>query len=475
MSRAGPPRGALLAFGVLDAMFFSAPALVRLRRLVFAAGLLLSLLLLARSQVGGDQLNLLARGWLLAERGILIPYGNPLSNEGKEPGPLTSLLVGLPLLLWRDARAAAAVVWLAHLAAYLLLDRLVKRALGERERLLLAVFYWLNPWRLYFSGFLWNPNYLFLLGALHLSTAFALRRRARFWPSFLHVLALGVAFQLHASFVILVFASAFLLWRRYLRLHWGGALAGAGLAFAALVPWLVAAARDPGILPGHKGFPLRGLLLVFPLLRGILYWLRYGSLYLSSNLVQYDFSRLLAGSGAALLGSASAFFASAVAPLTLALPLAANWRLARRARPLLRRRFPPAGGDRAWLRGYVVWTFCGATAAFALAPTTVMMWQGLIVLHAAVLPVVFWLAALARSRRAQWARRIVLAWIGGALLLALISAFGSPHYRCGGRGLMGMNVVLRGDHPMLHDLGVAERCPPPTDPEGWWPDVLPDD
>jgi hypothetical protein len=456
-------------------MFFTPLALDRLRRLVFAAGLLLSLLLLARGQVGGDQLNLLARGWLLAERGILVPYGNPLSNEGKEPGPLTSLLVGLPLLLWRDARAAATVVWLAHLGAYLVLDRLVKRALGPRERLLLAVFYWLNPWRLYFSGFLWNPNYLFLLGAVHLGTAFGLRRRPRFWPSLLHMLALGVAFQLHASCVILVLASALLLWRRYFRLHWGGALAGAGLAVAALVPWVIAAASDPAILPGHKGFPLRGLLLVFPLLRGVLYWLRYGSLHLSGNLVQLDFSRLLGSEADAALQAIGGFFARAVAPLTVLLPLAANWRLARRARPLLARRFAAAGADRVWLRGYVVWTFLGAVVAFCLAPTTVMMWQGFIVLHAAVLPVVFWLGALARSRRAAWARRITLAWLAGVLFLGLLTAFGSPHYRCGGKEVMGMGVVLRGVHPMLHDLGVARRCPPPTDAQGWWPDVLPTD
>ena len=50
-----------------------------------------------RSQVGGDQLNLLARGWLLAARGQFIPYGNPLSTGGKAPGGITSLLVGLPL------------------------------------------------------------------------------------------------------------------------------------------------------------------------------------------------------------------------------------------------------------------------------------------------------------------------------------------------------------------------------------------
>ena len=37
---------------------------------------------------------------------------------------------------------------------------------------------------------------------------------------------------------------------------------------------------------------------------------------------------------------------------------------------------------------------------FALSPTTVMMWQGLILFHAAILPVMLWAGALGRSRLA---------------------------------------------------------------------------
>ena len=65
--------------------------------LLFALGLGISLAMVARSQVAGDQLNLLARGWLLAEEGRFIPYGNPMSTGGKAPGGVTTLLVGLPL------------------------------------------------------------------------------------------------------------------------------------------------------------------------------------------------------------------------------------------------------------------------------------------------------------------------------------------------------------------------------------------
>src|SRR4051794_16798652 len=81
---------------------------------VFAAGLLLSVLLLARSQSAGDQLNLLARGWLWAAKGQFLPYGNPMSTGGKAPGGITTFLVGLPLFVWRDHRAPTVVILLFH-------------------------------------------------------------------------------------------------------------------------------------------------------------------------------------------------------------------------------------------------------------------------------------------------------------------------------------------------------------------------
>ena len=54
---------------------------------IFGLGLLLSALLIARQQVGGDQLNLLARGWLLATEGPrggspASWWGSPSSSGG---------------------------------------------------------------------------------------------------------------------------------------------------------------------------------------------------------------------------------------------------------------------------------------------------------------------------------------------------------------------------------------------------------
>ncbi len=447
----------------------------RWRRWLFLPGLALSLLLASRAQYGGDQLNLLGRGWLWAERGIFLPFGNPLSNGGVSPGSVTTFLVGLPLFVVRDHRAPIALVILFHVLAYWLLDRTLARILAPRERFLFAVVYWLNPWRLYLSGFLWNPNYLCLPAALHFATAWRMREQARFWPSFAHVLAVGVALQLHPSAILLAFASLLLLWRRSLRLSFSGVAAGGAVVLLSLVPWALAVDTAPDALPGEKGFLLRGLIYVFPLVRGWLYWLRYGSLYITEGALKLDFTDLLGAPLGATVSRPLRHALTALTALTVALPLWANARLFRRWRRRLRRR-AAAPAPRSWLRDYTLAAFFGATLGFALSPTTVMSWQAIVVLHAAVLPLVFLGAALwRRPRQAHRVRRGAFAWAAASVVLVLILAGGSRYYRCQGAPLLGVGVIVRHDHAMFRDLGLNESCPMEFDPvDGWWPDRLPE-
>lgn len=449
---------------------------------LFVAGLALSLLLALRSQAGGDQLNLLARGWLLIAEGEWVPYGNPTSSGGAVPGGVTALLVAGPLLVVPHHRAAVFGVLLTQVLAFWLLDRWLRQAVGPRERLLFALLYWLNPWRLVLSGFLWNPGYLFLAGAVHAVTAWRQRRAPHAGASFLHGLALAVGFQVHPSIVLLGMATVLLLATRNLRLHWPALLLGGALGAVPLVPWLLAVPADPEMLPVSKGFPGRGLLLVYPLVRGALYWLRHVSLHVSSFESELDFAPTLGGPLAQPLEAVGEGFVGGVGALTIVLPLLANlwlWRGLRRRgwRPLLR----GTESGRGWVKAYARLCCLAAVVVYALAPTTVMWWQGISLLHAAVLPVALWGAALSRlpppaaGRRrlpAGWVARGGWAWGAGAAAIALLIAFGGPRHRCGGE----KNIVipLRHDHRMYHELALHRTCPIPIVATGWWPDVLPD-
>ena len=448
----------------------------RERRLIVAVvllGLAVSVVMAMRSQLSGDQLNMLARGWLLAERGTWVQYGLTTSANGKAPGGLTSLLAGVPLMVWRDYRAPVVALLVAHLLAYLLLDGTLRRVLRPQERLLFAVLYWLNPWRLVHSAFLWNSNWMFVFGAVHLWTAFGLRRRSGFVLSLLHVLVLAAALQTHAAFVILVVASALLVWRGFIRPNWAGVAAGALLGALSLVPWALAMIGHPSLLPGGKGFPFRGLILVFPLARGLLFWLRYPSLSYGGTMDELDFSALL-GSPDTVLGPALQLLLLAIGVVSVLLPLRANawmWRSNRR-RALLRP--GPATSDRVWLHGVVAWTFVAAVISYAVSPTTIMAWQGFSIMYAAVLPVVLFLGVLGRTRFAPRVRRLACALAAAFLLVLAAMTFGAPMFRRGGREAF--TIGVRRDHPMYAELGIFAHTSVRLDPTfPWEPDVfLPD-
>ncbi|MFQ5350454.1 MAG: hypothetical protein ACE5EG_08440 [Thermoanaerobaculia bacterium] len=443
--------------------------------LFFAFGLAISILMVAHSQVAGDQLNHLGRGWHLAMEGRWVPFGPPATKGGAQIGGMNGLLVGLPLMLWEDHRAPTAVVLLFHLVAYLLLDRLARRILRPDERFLLALLYWLNPWRLFFSGFLWNPNYLLLAGAVHLWTAWRLKRERRFRVSFLHVLTLGLAVQVHVASLMLVIASLLLWWRRYLRLHLGGAILAGLVVAGTLVPWALEVAAEPGFLPAGEGLPGWGLITVHPVLKGLAHWLRFPGLAFGHAMTCLDFSRL-GGPGLDRLSPFLAAFKGIVLPLTVLLAGWCNWRLWRHRRRSWRAPIEPGAGDRVWLSGYVRWTLLASLTTFALSPTSISHWYVFPVLHAAVLPVVLAGGALLRSRRARVARRTAWAYALIMLVLAPSFAFGAPPYRCGQprcKGNVYLMPALRSDHPMFERLGIQRTCPVIVDdPGGWWPAAL---
>lgn len=414
-------------------------------------GLALSVVLALRSQVGGDQLNMLARGWLFTQ-GQWVHIGMTTSANGKAPGGALSVLAGLPLLLWRDHRAVALMVAAAHLLAFFVLDRLLRRTGGETERRLFALVYWLGPWRLLYSAHVWNANLLPVFAALHLATSFAMRHQRRLTITALHVLALGVCAQIHASAAMLVLLSALLVLTRTVRVHWGGAAIGAALLAASLIPWVEEVVANPHLLPAGKGFPLRGLLLVFPLLRGVLMWVRLPSLFITSRMQRYDFAGLVGEPANGLfvpLATAVAWF---IGLASLVLPVWALAWLVWRGRRLGWR---PAGalGNRPWLLRYLQLTFAASLLAFAASPTTPMIWQGFVLLPAAALLLVQWGSVVARAGWDLFLPRVAALWLAGALLLTCLAAAGAPMYRRGGRHPV--TAVLAHDHPMLHDLNIV--------------------
>lgn len=455
-----------------DALFVIRRHDATLRWSLVGVGAFIGLVMVFRSQVAGDQINMLLRGWLLAVQGEWVPFGLHTSAGGFAPGGLTSLLAGLPMMVWQDYRAPALLIWLGHLLAWIALDRTLGPALGRSGRLLLVALYWMSPWLIYYTSHIWNVNWMFFFGAIHLATALACRTRPTFWASCLHVVAMGCALQLHASAPLLVLVSALLVLGRRVRVNWSGVTLGAGLVALSLLPWAMATLEKPEAVPGNNGFLGRGLLLVFPLVRGILFWLRYGSLSVSNKLLNLDFTPDLGATVDSVLAPILVACVWLAGAASMLLPVLAHYRLWRRRRVLLRRLSPAVTlTSRRWVEAYATACVLGALVAFALSPTTIMMWQGFVAFHGAVLPGLLLFGALLRSRRALPAARILVAWMVASVVLAAVLSVAGPLYRQGGRRAVA--IELASDHPMLHDLGIAQRCNAPVvGPGGYVPDLL---
>ncbi len=439
-------------------MAVRSPSAPRLARgawwLVFLAGLCISLGMALRSHVGPDQRLMLGGAWRLLAYREWVPYGNPTSAGGYSPGGFQSLLVALPLYACQDYRAPAILTALLHAAAFLLLAQTVRPMLATSAGpWLLLVFVWLNPWRVYFSGHIWNPNFMFPIAALHLATAERMRSRPRGLATFLHVLAIAVGVQLHLSAITLAMLSALLYLRRSIRIHWAGFAAAAALALGTMAPWIEAVIEQPSLLPGieGRGFPFRGLLFVFPLLRGGMYWLKLSSLAVASRMVDFDFRPAWGGSAHALLAPVGVAV-GILAQVTVLPSLWANWRFARKNLLGSAWHRAASAGARSWLRSYLATAMAAAAISFAVTPTTTMFWQTFVDLPAAALVLAL---AVEELLRAGYGRRVAqAAWMWCALLALLLvfQTFASPAYRCGAWNPGPPDAMLRALH-------VPVECP----------------
>ncbi len=405
-----------------------------------------------RSQITGDQGMLIELGWPLVEHGQWLQHGMPTSAGGRSPGGFTSLLMALPLWLWADYRSPAIFLAVVHAGAFLLLRRWLRPALTENGDWLLLLLVWLNPWRMYFSAHIWNANFMFVMAVLHLGLAQSMREK-NFVATVCMCLLIALGMQLHTSVMVLAIASLLMFWKRFIKVHWGGVLVGIALGVAAAVPWLLEVMQHPELKPGGKGFFMRGLIYVFPLVRGVLYWLKMSSLSLAARMSEVDFVEFPARLNSIIKPIAVAI--GTLAHLTLLSVIAIQWRFFKRQYIWLRahwRDAMQAEKPRAWLRQYIVFIAIAALISFAVSPTTVMFWQAFIVLPASALITIFWVEAAIQTPKGARIILISKLWAAFALFLIVAQTFGGPHFRCDAE-----NAVI---DPILRNLNVTDQCHP---------------
>lgn len=384
---------------------------------VMFIGLLTSILYSNLQKLTGDQIQMLYKGYLGAYEGVWLSYGNAASAVGNVPGSLSAWLIGGPLLLWDSPYAPMVLLLAMRLVGFLLFDAVIRQVFDDRVRLLFLVLCWLNPWFQY-ENLLYNPSYLFLFSAMHCWSAWHMRERASFWHMIVHLLAIGMAMQLHYSWPLLAVMSTYLFWRRILKVSWSGVVVATLLIGASLIPYAMEVMSnshitqnvDPEARQRYIGW---GLVHVYPVLKSVLYWLRYGSWLFASKLVNDTQFIWLAGHENLQMAAVWLWrvVIYGVGSATVLLAAKANWQLWRELKPrLLRSDRAPVDGE-SWLGLYALAAVLAVLVSAALSPIIFNYWHLMLIFPYALFPILLLLV--------RWSRRYPQ-WLGMGLLAATL-------------------------------------------------------
>jgi hypothetical protein len=370
---------------------------------VILSGLMLSWLFFSHQLLTGDQTQMLYKGYLGAYEGVWLSYGNAASAVGNVPGSLSAWLIGGPLLLWDSPYAPMVLLLAMRLVGFLLFDAVIRQVFDDRVRLLFLVLCWLNPWFQY-ESLLYNPSYLFLFSAMHCWSAWHMRERASFWHMIVHLLAIGMAMQLHYSWPLLAVMSTYLFWRRILKVSWSGVVVATLLIGASLIPYAMEVMSnshitqnvDPEARQRYIGW---GLVHVYPVLKSVLYWLRYGSWLFASKLVNDTQFIWLAGHENLQMAAVWLWrvVIYGVGSATVLLAAKANWQLWCELKPrLLRSDRAPVDGE-SWLGLYALAAVLAVLVSAALSPIIFNYWHLMLIFPYALFPILLLLV--------RWSRR----------------------------------------------------------------------
>ncbi len=351
-----------------------------------------------------DQVQMLLKGIHAALTGEFLPFGNEASTMGNLPGMLSSWVIGFPLQLYAHAWSPVIFQFLLRVVAILLFINALCQ-LFERKIVLIGTFLLaLSPWVLY-QTMLYNPAYLLFGSTLTLNTLVRLRndssnRRAHsalnrgrglefnlgcFINSLLLVLASGVCLQLHFSWPVLAAMVGIMWLRRDIKISYVGVLVGMALVGWSLVPYVQEIMVNPSLLTNPEPYAQErylgyGIVHVYPVLKGLLYWFRFGSLLVTEKAIvpelTDDLSLWLVVLGYAWIG-----IASLVGGLSVLYAAYSNYFV-------ISRFHVSNSSDRLrFVRGMSISAILAVLLAAGASPVVLNFWQIAVIIPFALLPV----------------------------------------------------------------------------------------
>ncbi|MGF1768661.1 3-deoxy-D-manno-octulosonic acid transferase [Enterovibrio makurazakiensis] len=398
-----------------------------LQRAGFYLGLMLAMLYASNQILTGDQTQMLYKGYLGAYQNVWLAFGNAASAVGNVPGSLSAWIVGAPLLLWDNPWAPMLTIIALRVISFFLLDAVVKSVFSQPVRFLFMVAYWLNPWLLY-DSLLYNPAYLCFFTALHFWSAFKLREQSSFAFSFLHVLAIGGAMQFHYSWPVLAVISCYLLYRKMAHPNWAGVMVGGMVVLASLIPYFQEYMINESISRESDRYIGYGAVHVYPVIKAVFYWVRYGSTMFSNRLitdVSFDWITTISWLQMTIQYCWQALL-YVVGATTVVISAKVNWRAWKSIKPIIKRDKPIAD-DTHWLLLFAGATVLAIIINAMLSPITFSYWHLILTFPLALIPIMVSAETWRISMPTRFNKGLI-ALAGFFLLVNLVAAHDSDKY-----------------------------------------------
>lgn len=251
---------------------------------IFILGVTFSLLYMFTQTLVVDSFQLLERGYLFTQ-GYLVPFGPRSTNTNLIYGPFISIFTGVSLWIWNTPLSVLFGILLFHILGFYFLLKTKFLQINQSFYLVYLILYWCSPWRAN-EVFIWNPAFLMTVSSMYLFSLGQMFEKKYFSGTLLLGISLIWCFSIHNSFVFLGVLTLILLGRKQIKFDLKAVLFCIIIFIVYLSPTLITIYQKPQVLSlntGGESYLFRNLVHFGEALKGILYWLRYSSLYFGST------------------------------------------------------------------------------------------------------------------------------------------------------------------------------------------------
>ena len=260
---------------------------------------------------------------------------------------LKTVMVSAPMNLWESPYAPILVMLLLRLIAFYILYRELSRLFHPSTMVWFSMLFLLSPWLLY-NSFLGADAYIqlgvagYLVSIMRLTRSDIPRSSSFLWTT-VNVFSMLWCMALTPAFALLLMTTVFLWIRKTIHLNVSGLITSLAVIAVVMVPYIkqLQLNDDPVYMNHSQHYPAYNLVLFYPLFKGLIYWMRYGTTVFQNDILfNTDFSWISDSHNTAAICKYIWYFVLIITGIiTLMINLAANYLMLKEVKQVFFRNF----------------------------------------------------------------------------------------------------------------------------------------